>query len=316
MGFASVGITLEVTKAYRDIVKIIGKVNMAADNVALYRFMTWASFAGDAKLIIAINMGVVGQLSRILNMTFMPVTHPLLPTRAAPGQLSFIKIQKALHLVGQLLAKQFYIFGKPIVHSMSPTLHNTAFNHLGLLHSYGRLETDQVDADVCATLAHADFGSASVTIPLKRDIMSQLDELTPKVKAIGAVNTVIPFTNAGGHRGLLGDNTTGWESGTLSRLAQHSSGCSTGFLMHLLGFDCFMSSKAVNGLAHAGHVANPYNIGILGNCRNLWTQGSKLGIEYDQVYKIPAEGLHKAKRRHEYEEDVDVSVSAQPNMPA
>lgn len=203
----SVDATLEVTKTYGDIVKIIGKANTAADNVALHGFITRASFAGDAKPIIAINMGVVGQLSRILNMTFTPVTHPLLPTRAAPGQLSFVEIQKALHLVGQLPSKQFYIFGKPIAHSMSPMLHNTAFNHLGLPHSYGRLESDQVDADLRATLAHTDFGGASVTIPLKRDIMSQLDELTPEAKAIGAVNTVIPFTKAGGHRGLLGDNT-------------------------------------------------------------------------------------------------------------
>ena len=50
-------------------------------------------------------------------------------------------------------------------------------------------------------------GGASVTIPLKRDIMSQLNELTPEAKAIGAVNAVILFANGGGHRGLLGDNT-------------------------------------------------------------------------------------------------------------
>jgi len=40
----------------------------------------------------------------------------------------------------------------------------------------------------------------------KRDIVSQLDELTPEAKAIGAVNTVIPFTNADGHLGVHGDN--------------------------------------------------------------------------------------------------------------
>jgi len=40
---------------------------------------------------------------------------------SARSQLSFVEIQKALHLVGQLLAKRFYIFGKPIAHSMSPT---------------------------------------------------------------------------------------------------------------------------------------------------------------------------------------------------
>src|SRR6266581_4445013 len=76
---------------------------------------------------------------------------------------------------------------------------------------------------------------------------------------------------------------------------QHSSGCSTGFLMHLLGFDCFMSSKVANGLAHAGHAANLYNVGIIGNCRDLWTQGSELGVEYNQVYEIPTEGLARGE---------------------
>jgi len=33
---SSVGATLEVTKAYGDIAKIIGKVNTATDNVALH----------------------------------------------------------------------------------------------------------------------------------------------------------------------------------------------------------------------------------------------------------------------------------------
>ena len=53
----------------------------------------------------------------------------------------------------------------------------------------------------------AQFSGASVTIPLKRDIMSQLDVLTPEAKVIEAVNTLIPFPNSGGHRCLLRDNT-------------------------------------------------------------------------------------------------------------
>jgi pentafunctional AROM polypeptide len=203
----SVDATLEVAKAYGDIVKIVGKANILDDNIALHRFVTRASSSVDAKPIIAINMGVEGQLSRILNTTFTPVTHPLLPTRAAPGQLSFVEIQTALQLIGQLPAKRFYIFGKPVAQSMSPTLHNTAFNLLGLPHSYGRVEADTVDTDVRLTLGLTDFGGASVTIPLKRDIIAHLDELTPEAEAIGAVNTVIPFTNALGHRILLGDNT-------------------------------------------------------------------------------------------------------------
>ena len=204
---SSVDATLEVAKAYGDIVKIVGKANTLDDNMALHRFVTRASSAVDAKPVIAINMGVEGQLSRILNTTFTPVTHPLLPTRAAPGQLSFVEIQTALRLIGQLAPKRFCIFGKPVASSMSPMLHNTGFNLLGLPHSYGRVEADTIDTDVRLTLKLADFGGASVTIPLKRDIIPHLDVLTPEAEAIGAVNTVIPTTNADGHRILLGDNT-------------------------------------------------------------------------------------------------------------
>ncbi|KAH9975271.1 Pentafunctional AroM protein [Lactifluus volemus] len=181
--------------------------NSLDDNLALHRFVTRASSAVDAKPIIAINMGVEGQLSRILNTTFTPVTHPLLPIKAAPGQLSFAEIQTALNLIGQLPAKNFYIFGRPIAHSMSPTLHNTAFKLLGLPHSYERLETESVDHKVRHSLTLPDFGGASVTIPFKRDIMTHLDQLSPEAEAIGAVNTIIPRTHADGSRVLFGDNT-------------------------------------------------------------------------------------------------------------
>ena len=204
---SSVDATLEVAKTYGDIVKIVGKANTLDDNMALHRFVTRASSLVGAKPIIAINMGIEGQLSRILNTTFTPVTHPLLPTRAAPGQLSFVEIQTALRLIGQLPSKRFCIFGKPVASSMSPTLHNTGFNLLGLPHSYGRVEADTIDTDVRLTLKLADFGGASVTIPLKRDIIPYLDVLSPEAEAIGAVNTVIPITNADGHRILIGDNT-------------------------------------------------------------------------------------------------------------
>jgi hypothetical protein len=87
---------------------------------------------------------------------------------------------------------------------------------------------------------------------------------------------------------------------------QHGSGCSTGFLMHLLGFDRFTSGKAANGLARAGHAANPFNVGVVSNCRDFWTRGRELGVEYDRLYEIPAEGLREAKRRREREEAEEI----------
>ncbi|KAH7926602.1 Pentafunctional AroM protein [Leucogyrophana mollusca] len=192
-----------------DIIKIVGKANSVQDNFALYDFVSKATSAPNAKPIIAINMGVEGQMSRVLNSTFSPVTHPLLPTKAAPGQLSFAQIQNALHLLGQLPARRHFLFGNPIAHSMSPTLHNTGFEVLGLPHTYELLETSDVGEEIKATLASPDFGGASVTIPYKLDVIPLLDRLSPAAEAIGAVNTIIPIAVDGDQskRILYGDNT-------------------------------------------------------------------------------------------------------------
>lgn len=191
---------------FGDIVKIVGKADTLQDNFVLHDFVAKANLQRGAKPIIAINMGVEGQMSRILNATLSPVTHPLLPSKAAPGQLSFAQIQKALNLLGQLPAKRYFLFGNPITHSMSPTLHNTGFEVLGLPHTYELLETASVGEEVKATLAAPDFGGASVTIPFKLDVIPLLDKLSPAAEAIGAVNTIIPVIEEG-NRILYGDNT-------------------------------------------------------------------------------------------------------------
>nr|GAT58910.1 predicted protein [Mycena chlorophos] len=197
----------EIAHRVGDIVKIIGKAESLADNFALFSFVSKVGNRADTKPFIALNMGLDGQMSRILNPTFSPVTHPLLPTKAAPGQLSFAEIQKALHLLGQLPAQRFWLFGNPIAYSMSPTLHNTAFEVLGLPHVYGLQETSEVGQEIKATITAPDFGGASVTIPFKLDVIPLLDKLSPAAEAIGAVNTIIPVRTDKNNRILYGDNT-------------------------------------------------------------------------------------------------------------
>ncbi|KAJ7254628.1 aromatic amino acid family biosynthesis-like protein [Mycena haematopus] len=190
-----------------DIIKIVGKADTLRDNFALYDFVSEANSKPDAKPIIAINMGVEGQMSRILNPTFSPVSHPLLPSKAAPGQLSFAEIQKALHLIGQLPSRRFALFGNPIAHSMSPTLHNTGFEVLGLPHFYELRETTEVGQEIKAIITAPDFGGASVTIPFKLDVIPLLDKLSPAAEVIGAVNTIIPIRTDKVNPILYGDNT-------------------------------------------------------------------------------------------------------------
>jgi pentafunctional AROM polypeptide len=192
-----------------DIVKIVGMAKVVQDNFSLVTFVSWVNSSPQAKPIVAINMGTAGQLSRVLNTSFTPVSHPLLPTKAAPGQLSFPQIQQALHLIGQLPDRRFFLFGNPISQSMSPALHNTGFHILGLPHTYELLETTDVGEEIKATIASPHFGGASVTIPFKVDVIPLLDKLSPAARAIGAVNTIIPRAAGAdaSSRLLYGDNT-------------------------------------------------------------------------------------------------------------
>ncbi|ETW01505.1 3-phosphoshikimate 1-carboxyvinyltransferase, variant [Aphanomyces invadans] len=140
---------------------------------------------------IALCTTEAGKLSRVLNRTLTPVTHPALPVAAAPGQLSIQEIESLRRSLGMVQGKQFYLFGSPIQHSPSPRMHNAAFRALHLPHVYSL--HDATDIATFEALLHSpEFGGASVTIPLKVDIIPYLSRLSPAATAIGAVNTIIP----------------------------------------------------------------------------------------------------------------------------
>ncbi|KAI9368441.1 EPSP synthase-domain-containing protein [Aspergillus egyptiacus] len=199
---------------YGDVIKLVGVARNIDDNTALRKFKNWASEAHDIPLI-AINMGDQGQLSRILNGFMTPVSHPCLPFKAAPGQLSATEILRGLSLMGEIKTKKFAVFGSPVSGSRSPALHNTLFRQVGLPHEYGRLETTNAE-DVKSFIRSADFGGASVTIPLKLDIMPLLDEVAEEAEIIGAVNTIIPVPAGKDKPARLVGRNTDWQGMILS----------------------------------------------------------------------------------------------------
>lgn len=191
---------------YGDIIKLVGMAKTIDDNFALRKFKQWSQSQHPNVPLIAINMGRAGQTSRILNGFMTPVSHPSLPFKAAPGQLSAAEIRTALGLMGEIEKKQFYLFGSPISASKSPLMHNALFKEMGLPHFYQLHET--ADARTVAELIRQpDFGGASVTIPLKLDIMDHIDEVDPNAKIIGAVNTIVPVQGVDGSTKLVGYNT-------------------------------------------------------------------------------------------------------------
>lgn len=93
------------------------------------------------------------------------------------------------------------IFGNPIAHSLSPQMHNAAFNHLGLNIAFLAFKADKA-VEAAAAIRTLGLLGASITIPHKEAIMGHLDEVDDVGRAIGAVNTVVAQKGR-----LLGSNT-------------------------------------------------------------------------------------------------------------
>jgi shikimate dehydrogenase len=85
------------------------------------------------------------------------------------------------------------VIGNPVYHSLSPALHNAAFEHLGVDWVYVALHVatgeGQRAIDAMRTLQLAGL---SVTMPHKEIVARSVDELDPAAEALHSVNTVVP----------------------------------------------------------------------------------------------------------------------------
>lgn len=198
-----------VANMYGDIIKLIGYAGSFNDNFELWNFVRGELTSGCNKPIIAINMGEKGALTRVMNCFMTPVTHPELPSKAAAGQLSIAEINQMRQNLGIIpKEKYFYLFGSPIQKSMSPMLHNTGLDFVGLTNfRYVLHETEKVDENILNLMRETTFGGSSVTIPLKEKIMKHLDTISECAKRVGAVNTIVAARNSDGIRVLEGYNT-------------------------------------------------------------------------------------------------------------
>ncbi|KAG8168862.1 hypothetical protein KVR01_001611 [Diaporthe batatas] len=131
------------SQKYADIIKMIAIINDHNENFELeyFRSKMKADYP-DSPPFSGVNMGETGQFSRTLNKVFTPITHPLLPIIAAPGQMSAAEINAALSLLGQLPKKSIYGISSPASRSATPQapFYEKCFNELGLPHHFAVVE--------------------------------------------------------------------------------------------------------------------------------------------------------------------------------
>lgn len=97
-----------------------------------------------------------------------------------------------------------FVVGHPVAHSRSPLIHGHWLAEHGIAGAYERIDVaPDAFPDFVRALPASGFRGGNVTIPHKQAAFALADALTPRAKAVGAVNTLV----VGPDGGILGDNT-------------------------------------------------------------------------------------------------------------
>lgn len=98
------------------------------------------------------------------------------------------------------------IIGNPVEHTMSPVIHNTLSQSMGINMAYVpfHVKDGQLEAAVKGAYGLNILGM-NVTVPYKSDVVAQLAEIDPLAEKIVAVNTLV--RTEGGYKGYNTDMT-------------------------------------------------------------------------------------------------------------
>ncbi len=174
-----------------DIVKIATMANQPHDNLRMLEMMQ-----ESASPTIGMCMGDIGTPSRILGPKFgAPFTYATFhhERALAPGQLSYEQMVKVFR--HNNIGPDTVVYGviaDPVGHSLSPQIHNAAFGAAGIDAVYVpfRVPFDTLGQFI-EDVPRLGIHGLSVTIPHKEAVAKFLTKVTPAVKGIGAVNTML-----------------------------------------------------------------------------------------------------------------------------
>jgi 3-dehydroquinate dehydratase/shikimate dehydrogenase len=204
-----------VMRVPADVYKVVTTARKPSDNM---RILAAARSLPKHKLVV-LAMGELGFPTRVLAPVFgglFSYAAPIFAEGTAAGQVS-ARALRHLYRVEKLgkNAKIYGVIADPIRHSISPAVHNRAFQSRRMAAVYLPFLVAPVHLRDFFSLAEKlPLAGFSVTIPHKQKIIRYLDTVDPLAKRIGAVNTV--WRKAGKWRGTNTD--AAGVTGPLARL--------------------------------------------------------------------------------------------------
>src|SRR5947209_15684067 len=198
-----------------DAYKVVTTARKPSDNVRVLA----AAKALPKQRLVVLAMGELGFPTRVLSPVFggaYTYAAPMCAEGTAAGQVS-ARYLRHLYRVEKLRkgAKMYGVIADPIRHSISPAVHNRAFQSRRVDAVYlPFLVTPSCLRDFFTMADRLPLAGFSVTIPHKQKIIRYLDTVDPLARRIGAVNTV--WRKAGNWRGTNTD-----AAGVTGPLAKH-----------------------------------------------------------------------------------------------
>jgi 3-dehydroquinate dehydratase/shikimate dehydrogenase len=187
-------------KVAADAYKIVTTARKPSDNV---RVLAAAKALPKTRMVV-LAMGELGFPTRVLSPVFGGIytyAAPMFAEGTAAGQVS-ARYLRHLYRVERLgkSAKIYGVIADPVRHSISPAVHNRAFQARRVDAVYlPFLVTPAQLRDFFSMADKLPLAGFSVTIPHKQKIIRYLDAVDPLARRIGAVNTV--WRKAGKWRG-------------------------------------------------------------------------------------------------------------------
>ncbi|OQO02969.1 hypothetical protein B0A48_11252 [Cryoendolithus antarcticus] len=201
---------------YGDVVKMIALIAKMEQNYDLETFRAGIQSTYTHPPLSGLNMGPIGQLSRTLNKVFTPITHPLLPIVAAPGQLSAAEINERLHSMSQLPSLELLMMGDVRTTGLA-TFFEKCLNELSLPHQIVSADRSSADA-IPRVISKSNFGGAVMCPPLPAVELRESMGMSEAATAIGHVDTIVARSSKGAAATCTADNAT-WKGirATLTR---------------------------------------------------------------------------------------------------
>lgn len=180
----------ELTEQDSDVIKIVTMANSPVDGVRMMSLLQNAK-----KPTVGFCMGEFGLFTRVLCGKFgSPFTYASFSSERelAPGQISF-KDMVEIYRYEQINAETsiFGVLGDPVGHSLSPVIHNEAFDESSVDAVYLPFRVPKQDlTESVQALQKLGVQGFSVTIPHKEAVSQFAHHQDAAVKACGAANTL------------------------------------------------------------------------------------------------------------------------------